>query len=92
MVCAPVGVSRWTRGPGRCSTERRRQVDRDSESRIAELELENESLEEDVRRLTLEVEGLKSQLDDKDRLIVEARGSVDRAVSDLRDVIRDLVT
>lgn len=67
-------------------------VDRDSESRIAELELENEGLEEEVRRLTLEVEGLKSQLDDKDRLIVKARGNVDRAVSDLRDVIQDLVT
>lgn len=67
-------------------------MDRDSESRIAELELENESLEEDVERLTREVEGLKSQLDDKDRLIVEARGNVDRAVSDLRDVIQDLVT
>lgn len=67
-------------------------VDRDSESRIAELELENSSLEEDVERLTREVEGLKSQLDDKDRLIVEAQGNVARAVSDLRDVIQDLVT
>lgn len=67
-------------------------MDRDNEDRIAELEEENESLQEDVRRLTLEVEELKSKLDDKDRLIVEARGNVDRAVSDLRDVIRDLVT
>lgn len=67
-------------------------MDRDSENRIAELELENSSLEEDVRRLILEVEALKSQLDDKDRTITEARGNVDRAVSDLRDVIRDLGT
>lgn len=65
-------------------------MDRDSESRIAELELEKAGLEEDVERLTREVEELKSKLDDRDKVIVEARGDVDRVVSDLRDVVISL--